>query len=49
LLTATDTVAHLTSGRIAATGTHAELLKQSPSYRALVARDSAEHLGTALV
>lgn len=41
LLGHTDTAAHLRGGRIVATGTHAELLEQSPSYRALVSRDSA--------
>jgi ABC-type multidrug transport system fused ATPase/permease subunit len=41
LLGCADTVAHLRDGRIVATGTHAELLEQDPSYRALVSRDSA--------
>jgi ABC-type multidrug transport system fused ATPase/permease subunit len=40
LLRHADTVAHLRAGRIVATGTHAELLEQSPSYRTLVSRDS---------
>jgi ABC-type multidrug transport system fused ATPase/permease subunit len=40
LLGSVDTVAHLRDGRIVATGTHAELLEQDPSYRALVSRDS---------
>jgi ABC-type multidrug transport system fused ATPase/permease subunit len=40
LLGPADTVAHLRGGRIVATGTHAELLEQDPTYRALVARDS---------
>jgi ABC-type multidrug transport system fused ATPase/permease subunit len=40
LLGHVDTVAHLRAGRIVATGTHAELLEQSPSYRGLVSRDS---------
>ena len=39
-----DTVAHLSQHRIAAIGTHAELLEREPSYRALVSRsdESAE-------
>jgi ABC-type multidrug transport system fused ATPase/permease subunit len=40
LLGSVDTVAHLRGGRIVATGSHAELLEQDPSYRALVSRDS---------
>jgi ABC-type multidrug transport system fused ATPase/permease subunit len=40
LLGHTDLVAHLHEGRIAATGTHAELLERHPPYRSLVARDS---------
>jgi ABC-type multidrug transport system fused ATPase/permease subunit len=40
LLARADLVAHLRDGRIVATGTHAELLDQDPSYRALVSRDS---------
>lgn len=39
LLGHVDTVAHLCGGRIVATGAHAGLLEQSPSYRALVSRD----------
>jgi ABC-type multidrug transport system fused ATPase/permease subunit len=39
LLAYADTVAHLRAGRVVAIGTHAELLEQSPSYRALVSRD----------
>ncbi|WP_406842060.1 ABC transporter ATP-binding protein [Micromonospora harpali] len=33
-----DTVAHLSAGRIVATGTHADLLARDPGYRALVSR-----------
>jgi ABC-type multidrug transport system fused ATPase/permease subunit len=40
LLGRADTVAHLRDGRIVATGSHAELLEQDPSYRALVSRGS---------
>ncbi|MDG4797862.1 ABC transporter ATP-binding protein [Micromonospora sp. WMMD1082] len=40
LLGPADTVAHLYAGRIAAVGTHVDLLEQAPSYRALVSRDS---------
>jgi ABC-type multidrug transport system fused ATPase/permease subunit len=40
LLGSADRVAYLHGGRIAATGTHAELLDRDPGYRALVARDS---------
>ncbi|MFC4945328.1 ABC transporter transmembrane domain-containing protein [Pseudonocardia sp. GCM10023141] len=42
LLTHADTVHYLTDGRIAATGTHRELLAASPGYRQLVSRGSAE-------
>lgn len=34
-----DTVHYLVDGKVAATGTHRELLDQEPGYRALVARD----------
>lgn len=40
LLGHADTVAHLSAGRIVATGTHAELLEQDRGYRQLVARGS---------
>jgi ABC-type multidrug transport system fused ATPase/permease subunit len=40
LLGYADTVAYLVDGRIADTGTHAELLDRCPGYRRLVARDS---------
>ncbi len=39
LLERADTVAHLRGGRIVATGSHAELLEQDPTYPALVSRD----------
>ncbi|RLP81999.1 ABC transporter ATP-binding protein, partial [Micromonospora sp. BL4] len=42
LLSRTDLVAHLRTGRIVATGTHTDLLDQDPGYRHLVARDSAD-------
>ncbi|TDB76840.1 ABC transporter ATP-binding protein [Micromonospora sp. KC723] len=42
LLGRADTVAHLRSGRVVATGTHLELLDRDPGYRALVDRDSAD-------
>ncbi|GIE91386.1 ABC transporter [Actinoplanes regularis] len=38
LLARADTVHYLVSGRVAATGTHRELLEDSPGYRALVTR-----------
>jgi ABC-type multidrug transport system fused ATPase/permease subunit len=40
LLGHADTVAHLSGGRIVATGTHAELLERDRGYRQLVARGS---------
>lgn len=40
LLCHADTVAHMSAGRIVATGTHSELLAIDPGYRALVARDT---------
>ncbi|MZF86495.1 ABC transporter ATP-binding protein [Streptomyces sp. SID5643] len=38
----TDTVLFLQDGKLAATGTHHELLDTTPGYRALVARDTEE-------
>jgi ABC-type multidrug transport system fused ATPase/permease subunit len=38
----TDTVHFLQDGKVAATGTHHELLDTTPGYRALVARDTEE-------
>ncbi|MFF6953685.1 ABC transporter ATP-binding protein [Streptomyces iakyrus] len=38
----TDTVHFLRDGKVAATGTHHELLDTTPGYRALVARDTEE-------
>lgn len=38
LLDRADTVHYLVGGRVAATGTHAELLRSEPGYRALVTR-----------
>ncbi len=35
-----DVVVHLVDGRVAATGTHRELLENAPGYRALVSRDT---------
>ncbi|GLH96886.1 ABC transporter ATP-binding protein [Phytohabitans aurantiacus] len=40
LLGEADLVAHVRDGRVVATGRHAELLDDDPSYRALVARDA---------
>uniref|UniRef100_UPI00131CB63B ATP-binding cassette domain-containing protein n=1 Tax=Streptomyces scabiei TaxID=1930 RepID=UPI00131CB63B len=37
-----DTVLHLVDGKVAARGTHRELLDAEPGYRALVARDAGE-------
>nr|WP_202559420.1 ABC transporter ATP-binding protein [Streptomyces sp. SID5914] len=39
LLARADVVHHLVDGKVAATGTHRELLETEPGYRALVARD----------
>ncbi|MFD5219549.1 ABC transporter transmembrane domain-containing protein [Streptomyces tendae] len=39
LLARADVVHHLVDGKVAATGTHRELLDTEPGYRALVARD----------
>ncbi|WP_033214782.1 ABC transporter transmembrane domain-containing protein [Kitasatospora phosalacinea] len=40
LLDRADTVHYLVDGKVAATGTHRELLRTHPGYRALVARDA---------
>ncbi|MFC8741646.1 ABC transporter transmembrane domain-containing protein [Streptomyces sp. NPDC057176] len=40
LLDRADVVHHLVDGKVAATGTHRELLDTEPEYRALVARDA---------
>lgn len=42
VLAQADTVCHLVDGRVAAVGTHQELLASSPRYRDLVARDTEE-------
>ncbi|MEV4410970.1 ABC transporter ATP-binding protein [Catellatospora sp. NPDC049609] len=42
LLGRTDVVAYLRAGRVAAVGTHEELLHTEPGYRALVAREADE-------
>lgn len=42
LLDHADTVLHLVDGKVAASGTHRELLAAEPGYRALVARDAGE-------
>ncbi|MEU5310185.1 ABC transporter ATP-binding protein [Streptomyces sp. NPDC021562] len=42
LLAHADEVIHLVDGKVAATGTHEELLEYAPGYRALVARDMEE-------
>jgi ABC-type multidrug transport system fused ATPase/permease subunit len=39
LLDRADTVHYLVDGKVAATGTHSDLLEEEPGYRALVARD----------
>ncbi|WP_328438470.1 ABC transporter ATP-binding protein/permease [Streptomyces sp. NBC_00444] len=45
VLNRADTVYYLVDGKVAATGTHQELLAEDPGYRALVARDeNAEEL-----
>ncbi|MEU5902794.1 ABC transporter ATP-binding protein [Micromonospora sp. NPDC047467] len=43
LLGRADLVAHLSAGRITATGSHTELLDQDAGYRHLVARGSEDH------
>ncbi|MFD4526974.1 ABC transporter ATP-binding protein [Streptomyces sp. NPDC058470] len=40
LLDQVDTVSYLVDGKVAATGSHRELLDEEPGYRALVARDT---------
>ena len=40
LLDAVDAVAYLRAGRVVATGTHGELLRTRPDYRALVTREA---------
>ncbi|MEU7665353.1 ABC transporter ATP-binding protein [Streptomyces lincolnensis] len=45
LLTHADTVHYLVDGKVTATGTHQQLLEDTPGYRALVARDSEEVVG----
>jgi ABC-type multidrug transport system fused ATPase/permease subunit len=42
LLDRADVVYHLVGGRVAAAGTHAELLRAEPGYRDLVARDAGD-------
>ncbi|CAL9599693.1 ABC transporter ATP-binding protein [Streptomyces sp. enrichment culture] len=42
LLDRADVVHHLVDGKVAATGTHRELLDAEPEYRALVARDDSD-------
>ena len=42
LLSRTDLVAHLSGGRIVATGTHTELLERDPTYRFLVSRETQD-------
>ena len=42
MLDAVDVVAFLRGGRVAATGTHAELLDRDPAYRRVVTRESAD-------
>ncbi|WP_327028991.1 ABC transporter ATP-binding protein/permease [Micromonospora sp. NBC_01740] len=42
LLGRADEVAHLVAGRVAATGSHADLLDRDPGYRRLVARGDAD-------
>ncbi|MFK4545599.1 ABC-type multidrug transport system fused ATPase/permease subunit [Streptomyces tendae] len=42
LLARADVVHHLVDGKVAATGTHRELLDTEPGYRALVARDTED-------
>lgn len=44
LLNQADTVAYLRDGRVIATGTHSEMLRDEPSYRALVLRGGEDDL-----
>ncbi|MFK0113094.1 ABC transporter transmembrane domain-containing protein [Streptomyces sp. NPDC091217] len=44
LLARVDEVIYLVDGKVAATGTHEELLEYAPGYRALVARDTEEEV-----
>jgi ABC-type multidrug transport system fused ATPase/permease subunit len=44
MLARVDEVIYLVDGKVAATGTHEELLKYAPGYRALVARDTEEEV-----
>ncbi|MBZ6231386.1 ABC transporter ATP-binding protein [Streptomyces olivaceus] len=45
LLDRADVVHHLVDGKVAATGTHRELLDTDPGYRALVAREDRDDTG----
>ncbi|MBZ6086495.1 ABC transporter ATP-binding protein/permease [Streptomyces olivaceus] len=45
LLDRADVVHHLVDGKVAATGTHRELLDTEPGYRALVAREDRDDTG----
>ncbi|MFD5457845.1 ATP-binding cassette domain-containing protein, partial [Streptomyces olivaceus] len=45
LLDRADVVHHLVDGKVAATGTHRELLDAEPGYRALVAREDRDDTG----
>ncbi|GAA4375789.1 ABC transporter ATP-binding protein [Nocardioides caricicola] len=49
MLDAADTVAFLDGGRIAATGTHADLLDANPAYRRVVTRESEPELAVSEV
>ncbi|MFG2942675.1 ABC transporter transmembrane domain-containing protein [Streptomyces sp. NPDC048282] len=44
MLARADEVIYLVDGKVAATGTHEELLADTPGYRALVARDAEEEI-----
>ncbi|MEU0971076.1 ABC transporter ATP-binding protein [Streptomyces sp. NPDC005917] len=44
LLARADEVIYLVDGKVAATGTHEDLLEDEPGYRALVARDAEEEV-----
>ncbi|GAA1762764.1 ABC transporter ATP-binding protein [Nocardioides hankookensis] len=49
MLDAADVVAFLDGGRVVATGTHAELLETSPTYRRVVTRESEAELAVSEV
>jgi ABC-type transport system involved in cytochrome bd biosynthesis fused ATPase/permease subunit len=49
VLDAVDEVVFLRAGRVAATGTHADLLEQEPAYRAVVTREDESAMERAVL